>query len=73
VKNPVVILGGLALAAGLAFAVAGSANAAPAQSALPGLETFAGSAVVQVRRYRCHRQCVRRRYGVCYRWRKYCR
>jgi hypothetical protein len=67
------LLSGLALAAGIAFAVAGPANAAPAQTALPGLQSYTGSDVVVQARRRCWRSCVRRRLGICYRWRRHCR
>jgi hypothetical protein len=72
-RKPVVLLSGAVLAAGVAFAVAGTANAAPAQSALPGLETLAGTSVVEQARRRCWRTCVRRKLGICYRWRRHCR
>jgi hypothetical protein len=67
------ILGGLGLAAGLAFAFAGPAKATPAQSTLPALESAAGSAVELARR-RCYKVCVKRsRWGRCRAWRTRCR
>jgi hypothetical protein len=66
------VLGGLGVAAGLAFALAGPAKAAPAQSALPALESIAGSTVEQARRH-CRTVCVKRgRYGRCRAWRRRC-
>ena len=74
-KRLLTYAGALAVGAGLAFAVAGSSHAAPAQSLLPGL---AGTepAVTQVdcRRYRhCHRYCSKRTIlGICLKHRTYC-
>jgi hypothetical protein len=72
-RNALLLLSGLTVAGGLAVAVASSAQAAPAQTALPALQSYAGSDVVVQARRRCWRTCVRRRMGVCYRWRRNCR
>jgi len=62
-------LGAVAVAAGLTFACASSSQAAPAQSALPGLESIDNGAITPIhcRRHRhCHDRCVRRNvFGVC--------
>lgn len=63
---------GVALAGGVAFVAADSANAAPAQSTLPALQGISGTGVTQARR-RCVRVCERRRWGRCVRWRTRCR
>jgi hypothetical protein len=69
-------LGAVAVAAGLTFACAASSQAAPAQSALPSLESIDDGAITPIhcRRYRhCHDRCVRRWAGVCRkRVTKYC-
>lgn len=69
-------LGAVAVAAELTFASAPSSQAAPAQSALPGLESIDDGAITPIhcRRYRhCHDRCVRRWAGICRkRVTKYC-
>lgn len=69
----IALLSGFVIAAGLALAIPGAASAAPAQSTLPALHSLKDPGpVTQVRR-RCWRTCVRRKLGVCYRWRRHCR
>ena len=68
-KNVLPWLGTVAVAAGLIFASAPSGQAAPAQSALPGVQSIDDGAITPIhcRRYRhCHDRCVRRNvFGVC--------
>ena len=72
VKRALSILGGLTVAAGMA-AFAGPANASPAQSALPGLESLDESTTLAQLRRRCHRVCVKRsKWGRCRAWRTRC-
>jgi hypothetical protein len=66
------LLCGLTIAGGLAFGVAGTATAAPGQSTLPMLEALRdGEAITQVRR-RCRSICIRKRMGICTKWRNRC-
>jgi hypothetical protein len=72
VKKTLAVLGGLGLAAGLAFALAGTASAAPAQSSLPALGKLENTMIEQARR-NCRRVCVKRsRWGRCRAWRTRC-
>jgi hypothetical protein len=66
------LLSGVALAAGIGFALIGPVKATPAQSTLPALEALTHSdGVTQVRR-RCRSFCVRKRMGICTKWRNRC-
>jgi hypothetical protein len=72
VKKTLAVLGGLGVAAGLAFALAGTASAAPAQSTLPALGKLENSTIEQARR-NCRRVCVKRsKWGRCRAWRTRC-
>jgi hypothetical protein len=72
VKKTLAVLGGLGVAAGLAFAPAGTASAAPAQSTLPALGKLENSTIEQARRH-CRRVCVKRsKWGRCRAWRTRC-
>jgi hypothetical protein len=72
VKKTLAVVGGLGVAAGLAFALAGSASAAPAQSTLPALGKLESTMIEQARR-NCRRVCVKRsKWGRCRAWRTRC-
>ena len=72
-KRKLSILGGLHAAAGLAFAFAGPANASPAQSALPGLQSLNTATELAQMRRGCRRVCVKRsKWGRCRAWRTRC-
>jgi hypothetical protein len=71
VRKSLAILGGLSVAAGLAFALAGPVSAGPAQSTLPGLEPMSESMITKVKH--CRRVCIRRsKLGRCRAWRTRC-
>jgi hypothetical protein len=66
------LLAGLALIAG-AVAFNAPVSAAPAQSALPGLNSLTGGTELAQMRRRCHRVCVKRsKWGRCRAWRTRC-
>ena len=72
-KRGISYLSGLVVAGGLAFAMTGMAQAAPAAgtATLPNMSLPSDVTPAHCRRYRhCHRRCYRSRYG--YRCRRSC-